>query len=276
MTTAVLAILLVVLLAVIAVAVNRSLRTVPQASAGIIERFGRYHRTVGPGPHFVTLFVDRLRLIDLRERVASFPRQEVLTSDKGMLIVETVVYFRVMDPYTALYRVVDYIAALGELTATTLRSVASRITVDVALNSRDQFNTALRARVGETAREWGLQVGRVELKLLEPPPAIQKAMEQEQRAKREKRAAELFALGQSNATVLSATAEAMAQAMRAVGQAEAINTVFKAINQNDPEMRLRIFQSLQGSQVAPAVSQNALGGNGLVLPPAAPSADDGG
>ncbi len=268
MSSLVAIILLVVLIVLVGAVISRSVRIVPQASAGIVERFGRYHRTLQAGLNMVTPFVDRLRpLIDLREQVVSFPPQPVITEDNLVVAIDTVIYFQVTDARAATYEVANYIQAVEQLTVTTLRNVVGGMDLEVALTSRDQINSKLRHELDEATGKWGIRVGRVEIKAIEPPSSIQDSMEKQMRADRDKRAAILSAegskqsailtaegerqaavlraRGESEAAVLRAEADAKAQAARAKGQAEAISTVFKAIHDGNPDQRLLAYQYMQ-------------------------------
>ena len=261
-------ILLIVFIALVVLVISRSIRIVPQATAGIVERFGRYHRTLNAGLNMVTPFVDRLRpLIDLREQVVSFPPQPVITRDNLVVGIDTVIYFQVTDARAATYEVANYITAVEQLTVTTLRNVVGGMELEHALTSRDHINSELRKELDEATGKWGIRVGRVELKAIEPPGSIQDSMEKQMRADRDKRAAILSAegskqsailtaegerqaavlkaRGESEAVVLRAEAEAKAQAARARGQAEAISTVFKAIHDGNPDQRLLAYQYMQ-------------------------------
>src|SRR6476619_7598541 len=152
-------ILLVVLIIFVIVVISRSIRIVPQASAGIVERFGRYHRTLNAGLNMVTPFVDRLRpLIDLREQVVSFPPQPVITRDNLVVSIDTVIYFQVTDARAATYEVANYIQAVEQLTTTTLRNVVGGMNREEALTSRDQINGQLRGVLDEATGRWGIRV----------------------------------------------------------------------------------------------------------------------
>ena len=261
-------ILLVVFVILVVVTISRSVRIVPQARAGVVERFGRYHRTLHAGLNMLTPFVDRLLpLIDLREQVVSFPPQPVITRDNLVVGIDTVIYFQVTDARAATYEVANYITAVEQLTVTTLRNVVGGMDLETALTSRDQINGELRKELDEATGKWGIRVGRVELKAIEPPGSIQDSMEKQMRADRDKRAAILSAegakqsailtaegerlaavlkaRGDSEALVLRAEADATAQAARARGQAEAISTVFKAIHEGNPDQRLLAYQYMQ-------------------------------
>jgi regulator of protease activity HflC (stomatin/prohibitin superfamily) len=262
-----------VILAVIVVALatfilSKTVRIVPQAMAGIVERFGRYHRTLQAGPNIVMPFIDRLRpLIDLREQVVSFPPQPVITKDNLVVAIDTVIYFQVTDPKAATYEIANFITGVEQLTVTTLRNVVGGIDLETTLTSRDHINSELRRELDEATGKWGIRVGRVELKAIEPPTSIQDSMEKQMRAERDKRAAILTAegskqsailtaegekqaavlkaTGEAEAAVVRANADAEAQAARARGQAQAITTVFKAIHDGNPDQRLLAYQYLQ-------------------------------
>jgi regulator of protease activity HflC (stomatin/prohibitin superfamily) len=268
MSSLVATVLLVVFVILVVAVISRSVRIVPQARAGIVERFGRYHRTLHAGLNMVTPFVDRLLpLIDLREQVVSFPPQPVITRDNLVVGIDTVIYFQVTDARAATYEVANYITAVEQLTVTTLRNVVGGMDLETALTSRDQINGELRKELDDATGKWGIRVGRVELKAIEPPGSIQDSMEKQMRADRDKRAAILSAegskqsailtaegerqaavlkaRGDSEALVLRAEADAKAQAARARGQAEAISTVFRAIHEGNPDQRLLAYQYMQ-------------------------------
>src|SRR3954451_7158168 len=182
----------IVLLAVlffVIVVVLRSVRIIPQARAGVVERLGRYARTLEPGLALLVPFVDRVKpLIDLREQVVSFPPQPVITEDNLVVNIDTVVYYGVTDAKAATYEIANYIQAIEQLTVTTLRNVAGGMTLEETLTSRDHINAQLRTVLDEATGKWGIRVNRVELKAVEPPSTIQEAMEKQMRAERDKRA----------------------------------------------------------------------------------------
>src|SRR5215469_15258714 len=268
MSTIVTVVLVVLILGLAVLAVVRSVRIVPQARAGIVERFGRYHRTLHAGLNLVVPFIDRLRpLIDLREQVVSFPPQPVITKDNLVVGIDTVIYFQVTDPRSATYEIANYVAAVEQLTVTTLRNVVGGMDLDTTLTSRDKINGELRRELDEATGKWGLRVSRVELKAIEPPGSIQDSMEKQMRADRDKRAAilqaegskqsailtaegekqaaVLRARGEAEAAVVRAEADATAQAARAQGQAQAISAVFRAIHDGNPDQKLLAYQYLQ-------------------------------
>jgi regulator of protease activity HflC (stomatin/prohibitin superfamily) len=251
---------LIVLLAVgafILVLMARTIRIVPQARAGVIERFGRYQRTLSPGLALVVPFVDRLRpLLDLREQVVSFPPQPVITEDNLVVNIDTVIYFQVTDAKAATYEIANYIQAIEQLTVTTLRNVIGGIALEKTLTSRDHINTQLRGVLDDATGKWGIRVNRVELKAIDPPASIQESMEKQMRADREKRATVLNAEGVKQAQILEAEGakqsailraegDRQSQIVRAEGQAKAIETVFGAIHAGDADPKLLAYQYLQ-------------------------------
>jgi regulator of protease activity HflC (stomatin/prohibitin superfamily) len=251
---------LIVLLAiafVVFITLMRSVRIVPQARAGVVERLGRYYRTLEPGLALVVPYVDRVRpLIDLREQVVSFPPQPVITEDNLTVNIDSVIYYQVTDPKAATYEINNYIKAIEQLTVTTLRNVIGGMTLEQTLTSRDQINTQLRVVLDEATGKWGIRVNRVELKAVDPPPSIQEAMEKQMRAERDRRAAILQAEGVKQSQILTAEGEKQSSILRAEGQresqrlyaegqAKAIETVFGAIHAGDPDPKLLAYQYLQ-------------------------------
>src|SRR5438270_1013134 len=242
----------------------RSVRIIPQARAGVIERLGRYRRTLDPGLALLVPFVDRLKpLIDLREQVVSFPPQPVITEDNLVVNIDTVIYFQVTDPRAATYEIANYIAAIEQLTVTTLRNVIGGMSLEHTLTSRDQINAELRGVLDEATGKWGIRVNRVELKAIDPPQTIQEAMEKQMRADRDKRAAILTAEGvkqsqiltaegEKQSSILRAEGQRQAQILNAEGQAKAIGTVFQAIHDGDADPKLLAYQYLQ---VLPQIAQ---------------------
>jgi regulator of protease activity HflC (stomatin/prohibitin superfamily) len=280
-------VVLVVAVFVLAV-LARTIRIVPQARAGVIERLGRYHRTLSPGLALVVPFVDRLRpLIDLREQVVSFPPQPVITEDNLVVNIDSVIYFQVTDAKAATYEIANYIQAIEQLTVTTLRNVIGGMALEKTLTSRDEINGQLRGVLDEATGKWGIRVNRVELKAIDPPASIQDSMEKQMRADREKRATILQAEGQKQSAILTAEGEKQAAVLRAEGQrqatilqaegqAKAIDTVFTAIHAGNPDPQLLAYQYLQALPliaqgesnkvwIIPAEFQQALGRIGGLL-----------
>ncbi len=251
--------LIVVAVAVLFVlaVLSRAVRIVPQARAGVVERLGRYSRTLNAGLTVLVPFIDRLRpLIDLREQVVSFPPQPVITEDNLVVSIDTVIYFQVTDPKAATYEIANYIQGVEQLTVTTLRNVVGGMTLEETLTSRDSINAALRGVLDDATGRWGLRVNRVELKAIDPPPSIKDSMEKQMRADRDKRAviltAEGFkqsqiltAEGERQAAILRAEGDAQAAILRADGEAKAILAVFAAIHEGDADPKLLAYQYLQ-------------------------------
>jgi regulator of protease activity HflC (stomatin/prohibitin superfamily) len=248
---------LVVIAVVVLLVLARSIRIVPQARAGIVERLGRYQRTLPAGLTVLVPFIDRLKpLIDLREQVVSFPPQPVITQDNLVVSIDTVIYFQVTDPKAATYEIADYIQGVEQLTVTTLRNVVGGMDLEKTLTSRDEINNVLRGVLDEATGKWGLRVNRVELKAIDPPHSIQDSMEKQMRADRDKRAAILTAEGfkqsqilsaegERQAAILKAEGDAQARILRAEGEAKAITQVFEAIHAGNPDQKLLAYQYLQ-------------------------------
>jgi len=255
MSPALIALIAVAVLVLIVVA--RAVRIVPQARAGIVERLGRYHRTLSPGLALVIPIVDRvLPYIDLRDQVVSFPPQSVITEDNIVVSIDTVVYYEVTDPKAYTYEVAQPIIAIEQLSVTTLRNLIGGLDMEKALTSRDEINGRLRTILDEATGEWGIRVIRVELKAIDPPTTVQNAMESQMKAEREKRAAILTAEGQKQSQILNADGakqsqildaegrrqsqileaegEREASILRAEGEAKAVEITFKAIHEGEP------------------------------------------
>ncbi len=257
---------LLVLFAVVVLA--RTIRIVPQARAGVVERFGKYKATLPAGLNVVVPFIDKVRyMIDLREQVVSFPPQSVITEDNLVVSIDTVIYFQVTDPIAATYEIANYITGVEQLTMTTVRNIVGGMDLEQTLTSRNEINQGLAIVLDEATGKWGIKVNRVEIKSIDPPPSIKDSMEKQMRADRDKRAAILTAEGlrQSSiltaegnkqaailtaegdreAQILRAQAEREAQILRAQGEGQAIQTVFQAIHDGRPDQSLLAYQYLQ-------------------------------
>ena len=275
-------IILLVVAGLVLLTLGRTIRIVPQARAGVVERLGRYSRTLTPGLAIVVPFVDRIRdMMDLREQVVSFPPQPVITEDNLVVNIDSVIYFQVTDAKSASYEIQNYIQAIEQLTVTTLRNVIGGMALEKTLTSRDEINSQLRGVLDEATGKWGIRVNRVELKAIDPPASIKDTMEKQMRADREKRAAILEAEGQKAAAILTAEGEKQAAVLRAQGQreatilaaegqAKAIDTVFRAIHEGNPDPQLLAYQYVQALPliaqgesnkvwIIPAEFQRALG-----------------
>jgi regulator of protease activity HflC (stomatin/prohibitin superfamily) len=257
-------IVLLVVAALVLLTLARTIRIIPQARAGVVERLGRYSRTLTPGLTIVVPFIDRIRdTIDLREQVVSFDPQPVITEDNLVVNIDTVIYFQVTDPKAATYEIANYIQGIEQLTVTTLRNVIGGLDLEETLTSRDQINGQLRGVLDEATGKWGIRVNRVELKAIDPPATIKDSMEKQLRAERDKRAAILTAEGVKQSQILTAEGEQQSAVLRAEGQrqaailqaegqAKAIDTVFRAIHEGNPDPKLLAYQYLQ---VLPQIAQ---------------------
>ena len=255
---------LLVVIAFVVVVLLRSVKIVPQARAGVVERLGSYSRTLDPGPHVLIPFVDRVRqMIDLREQVVSFPPQPVITSDNLVVSIDTVIYYQPTDPKAATYEIANYIQGIEQLTVTTLRNVIGSLDLEQTLTSRDQINGQLRGVLDEATGKWGIRVNRVELKAIDPPHSVQDSMEKQMRAERDRRATILTAEGIKQSQILTAEGEkqsnilraegtAQAAILNAQGEARAIQQVFDAIHRGNPDSKLLAYQYLQ---VLPRIAQ---------------------
>jgi regulator of protease activity HflC (stomatin/prohibitin superfamily) len=247
----------VILITIFVVILARSIRIIPQASAGIVERLGRYHRTLDAGLALIVPFIDRLKpLIDLRERVVSFPPQPVITSDNLVVEIDTVIYFQVTNPKSAVYEIENFITGIEQITITTLRNVVGGIDLEQTLTSRDSINSALRGVLDEATGKWGVRVNRVELKSIEPPQTVKTAMELQMKAERERRAVILTAEGEKQSQILTAegarqaailNAEGAAKAIviKAEAEAEAVQRVFDAVRSADLDDKMLAYQYLE-------------------------------
>lgn len=246
-----------ILIVVVVAFFVRAIRIIPQANAGVVERLGRYDRTLEAGLNLIIPFIDRLRpLVDLREQVVSFPPQPVITSDNLVVEIDTVVYYQVTNPKSALYEIEDFVMGIEQITVTTLRNVVGGIDLEQALTSRETINAALRGVLDEATGKWGVRVNRVEIKTIEPPETVKVAMELQMRADREKRAAILTAEGQKQsqiltaegqkqAAILSAEGDAQAEILRAEGEAKAVTEVFDAVRSAKLDSSMLAYRYLE-------------------------------
>jgi regulator of protease activity HflC (stomatin/prohibitin superfamily) len=253
----VIGVLILVIAIFVLVTVGKSIRIVPQQRMDVVERLGKYKRTLSPGLNILVPFVDAVRTkVDMREQVVSFPPQPVITSDNLVVSIDTVLYFKVVDPVRATYEISNFLQAIEQLTVTTLRNVIGSLDLERALTSREEINRHLSSVLDETTGRWGIKVTRVEIKAIEPPPSIRDSMEKQMRAERERRATILNAEGHKQAAILTAEGEKQSQVLRAdgdrqarmltaEGQAKAIRTVFNAIHEANPSQKVLAYQYLQ-------------------------------
>jgi regulator of protease activity HflC (stomatin/prohibitin superfamily) len=303
-------VLIAALALIVVIMLMKSVRQVPQQRNDVVERLGKYHRTLQPGLNILIPVIDKVRTkVDLREQVVSFPPQPVITSDNLVVSIDTVLYFKVIDAKAATYEIANFLQAIEQLTVTTLRNIIGSMDLERALTSREQVNSHLSAVLDETTGRWGVKVTRVEIKAIEPPPSIRDSMEKQMRAERDRRAAILTAEGHKQAAILTAEGDRQSQVLRAdgdrqariltaEGQAKAIQTVVNAIHEADMDSTVMAYQYLQAlPQIAngqaskvwiiPAELNRALEGIGNAFgglpsptqgprpaPPAGPTRDD--
>lgn len=264
----VLGVLFLLLLLLVVLGLVKTVRIIPQARAGIVERFGKYKTTLPAGLNVVVPFIDKVRYtLDLREQVVSFPPQPVITQDNLVVSIDTVIYFQVTDAVSATYEIANYIQAVEQLTMTTLRNIVGGMDLEQTLTSREEINGGLRTVLDEATGKWGIRVNRVEIKGIDPPPSIKDAMEKQMRADRDKRAVILTAEGQRQSSILTAEgnkqsailnaegereaailraeADRQSRILRAQGEGQAIQTVFQAIHDGQPDQSLLAYQYLQ-------------------------------
>jgi regulator of protease activity HflC (stomatin/prohibitin superfamily) len=255
------ALIVAVALAVLAMfIVFSSVRVVRQASVKIVERWGKYQRTLDPGLHLIVPLLDRISAeVDMRETVQAFAPQPVITEDNVTIGIDIVVYYQVTDPFRATYEVANVLIAMEQLAITTLRNVVGSMTLEETLTSRDSINSQLRSVLDEATEKWGVRVTRVELKSIDPPRTIQEAMEQQMRAERAKRATVLQAEGEKQSAILRAEGNRQAQILNAEADQQAL--VLRA--QGDKEARAlraegeaealaKIFTTVQQTGTAPS------------------------
>lgn len=261
---------IVLIAAVLAILVilNSAVRVVRQQRVAVVERLGKFNRTLEPGPHLLMPVLDKVRYnIDMRENVVPFPPQGVITEDNLMVSIDSVIYFQIIDPVRAAYEAQNYVQAIEQLTMTTLRNIIGGLDLEQTLTSREEINQKLRYVLDEATGKWGIKVNRVELRAIDPPATIRDAMEKGARAERDKRASILIAEGQRQSQILSAggekesailraqgdreaavlraQADRQAQMLRAEGEAQAITTVFGAIHAGEPDQALLAYQYMQ-------------------------------
>ena len=253
-----------ILLVIIILLVTTGIRIVPEAQVYVIERLGKYSGVLNSGLNFMNPFIDRIsKKVTLKEQVVDFDPQGVITKDNATMQIDTVVYFQITDPKLYTYGVERPLAAIENLTATTLRNIIGDMTVDETLTSRDTINSKMRSELDEATDPWGIKVNRVELKSIIPPTEIRVAMEKEMKAEREKRAkileaqaqkesAILVAEGEKTASILRAEAEKEVSIKEAEGKAEAILKLkqaeadgLKILNESSPNKEVLTLRSLE-------------------------------
>jgi regulator of protease activity HflC (stomatin/prohibitin superfamily) len=264
------AIIVLILIFVLIVYVALAVKIIQQYQQGLIERFGRYRKTIDPGLHLIIPFIEKVQKIDMREQVVDVQPQEVITKDNVVVTVDAVVYYQATDPVKLKYNVVNFIIAATKLAQTNLRNVIGDMDLDSALTSREIINTELREILDEATDVWGTRVVRVEIQRIDPPADVTQAMHRQMKAERDRRAIVTEAEGQRQSAILKAEGVKQARILDAQGQAEAIKevadaekyqkltvaegegqaieTVFSAIHTGDPTPDLIAIQYLQALQ----------------------------
>ena len=228
---------LVVILGVITFAVA-GIKVVGQYERGLVESWGAYSKTVGPGPRTIVPIMQRLYRVNMREQVIDVPPQEIITEDNVVVNVDAVVYYQIMDPKRAIYEIEDFEMAIVKLAQTTLRNVVGEMTLDTCLTSREKINTDLRQILDEATDKWGTKVNRIEVQRIDPPKDIQEAMHKQKTAEQERRQARLQATGRKEAaeqdkeaTILVAEGRSQSILLVAEADAKAIKLVSEAANE---------------------------------------------
>ncbi|WP_241805535.1 SPFH domain-containing protein [Corynebacterium diphtheriae] len=215
-------IVLAIIMVFFAIVIAKSIVIIPQGEAAVVERLGRYTKTVAGGISLLVPFIDRVRAkVDTRERVVSFPPQAVITQDNLTVAIDTVVTFQINDAAKAIYGVDNYIVGVEQISVATLRDVVGGMTLEETLTSREVINRRLRGELDAATTKWGLRISRVELKAIDPPPSIQQSMEMQMKADREKRAMILTGEGRRESDIRTAEGEKQAKILAAEGEKHA-------------------------------------------------------
>ncbi len=221
-----------------------SVKVIRPYQKGLVERLGKFNRILEPGIHFIIPFMERVRIIDMREHVIDIPPQEVICKDNVVVTVDAVVYYQILDPVKAAYNVSDFLLAIIKLAQTNLRAIIGEMELDETLSGRDIINARLREELDKITDRWGVKITRVEIQRIDPPRDIQEAMAKQMTAEREKRAMILIAEGKKESAIKQAEGEKQARILRAEGikqeqiliaegQAEAIKKVLEALKLAD-------------------------------------------
>lgn len=256
MTTIILAITFLLSL----ITLLKSVRIVNQYQKGLVIRLGKYHSTANSGIVFIIPFIDSLILADMREQVISVEPQQVITKDNVTVIVDAVIYYKVVDPVKAEFEISDFDYAATTLAQTNLRNLIGDKMLDETLTARDSINASLRAVLDEATNAWGVKVTKVELQKIDPPSDITESMSKQMKAEREKRARILEAQGVREAEILKAEGDAQARLLRADAEAKSVEMIGKAAEKNFTNRAIKLRQL--------EVSEKVLGGEStkFVLP----------
>lgn len=220
--------LAIILIIIVIVLTYKSIKILRPYEKAVVERFGKYQRTIESGLVFILPFIESIRKVDLREQVVDVPPQEVITKDNTVVVVDCVIFYEVTDPFNAVYNVVNFYQAITKLAQTNLRNIIGDLELDQTLTSREMINTHLREVLDEATDKWGTRVVRVEIQRIEPPKDIVDAMSKQMKAERMKRAAILEAEGYKQSEIKRAEGDKQAAILESEGQAEAIKKVADA------------------------------------------------
>ncbi len=253
-----------------------SVKVIRPYQRGLVERLGKFNRILEPGIHFIIPFMERVRVVDMREHVIDVPPQEVICKDNVVVTVDAVVYYQIIDPVKAVYNVSDFLTAIVKLAQTNLRAIIGEMELDETLSGRDLINARLREELDKITDRWGVKITRVEIQRIDPPKDIQEAMAKQMTAEREKRAMILLAEGkkeaaikeaegQKQAAILKAEGEKQRQILIAEGQAQAIRKVLEALRMADEKyLTLQYIEKLPdlakyGNLIVPYETESLIG-----------------
>ena len=225
-------ILLILIIIILAVIASKTLRILRPYEKGVVERLGKYNRTVESGLNIIIPFIETLRKVDLREQVVDVPPQEVITKDNTVVVVDCVIFYEVIDAFNAVYNVVNFYQAITKLAQTNLRNIIGDLELDQTLTSREMINTELREVLDVATDKWGTKVVRVEIQRIEPPKDIVEAMSKQMKAERFKRATILESEGYKESKIKKAEGDKQSTILAAEAQAEANETISKSLNKN--------------------------------------------
>ena len=269
-------IFLIVIILLALILVKNSLVIIPQSETKIIERLGKYYATLKPGINVIIPFIDRAKsivsyehgryrtttVIDLREQVYDFDKQNVITKDNVMTQINALLYFQIMDPFKAVYEINNLPNAIEKLTQTTLRNIIGELELDQTLTSRDTINSKLRAVLDDATNKWGIKVNRVELQDIQPPQTVLQAMEKQMQAERNKRATILTSEGQKQAAILQSEGQKTARINQA--EADKQTEILRAEGEAQARIRKAEAEAIAIDKITQAVGQSTNPANYLL------------
>ena len=270
------AIVLIIIVALALVLVKKSLIIIPQSETKIVERLGKYYATLQPGINIIIPFIDRAKeiitlnrgryvysnTIDLREQVYDFDKQNVITKDNIQMQINALLYFKIVDPFKAVYEISNLPNAIEKLTQTTLRNIIGELELDQTLTSRDTINTKLRAVLDDATNKWGIKVNRVELQDITPPQSVLMAMEKQMQAERNKRATILTSEGEKQSAILQSEGEKTSTINRAEAQKQ--QEILKAEGEAQARIRKAEAEAIAIEKITEAVGKSTNPANYLL------------